>query len=237
MTLNFAHRGFSAKFPENTMLAFQKAMEAGCDGIELDVQLSKDGELVILHDEALKRTTGAVGYVWEYTLAELKKLDASGKYHRLYGKNKIPTLREYFELTKDSSVITNIELKTGVNPYPGIEKKVLELVDEYKLRKRVIVSSFHHESLIRFRKLAPDVSCGLLEGNNLVGIAEYAQKLGMEFLNLSYHLVNEACVREAKAYGLEINAWTVNKKEEIKRLKKLGIYGLIGNNPEDLKKN
>lgn len=236
MALIFAHRGFSDRYPENTMLSFQKAIEAGCDGIELDVQLSKDGEPVIIHDERLKRTTRAPGYVWEYTLAELKRLDASGKYHRLYGKNGIPTLREYFALTADRTVITNIELKTEVNTYPGIEKKVLELLDEYKLRNRVIVSSFHPDSLIRFRKLAPDVSCGLLEGDKTVGMAKYAKKLGMDFLNLRHELVSEACVREAEAYGIRINAWTVNKKEEIQRLKRLRVYGLIGNNPEAMKK-
>ena len=91
----FAHRGFSGKYPENTMLAFEKAVEAGADGIELDVHLSADGELVIIHDELVDRTTDGTGLVGSKTLAELKALDASAGFKGVYGKNEIPTLREY----------------------------------------------------------------------------------------------------------------------------------------------
>lgn len=125
MTLNFAHRGFSGQFPENTMLAFEKAVEAGADGIELDVQFSKDGELVIMHDETLNRTAGVDGVVKDYTLEQLKAMDVSGKWGDRYGSMEIPTLREYFTRFKNLPIITNIELKTGVFPYPGIEKERL----------------------------------------------------------------------------------------------------------------
>lgn len=155
MSLGFAHRGFSGKYPENTMLAFEKALEAGCDGIELDVQLSKDGVVMILHDESLKRTTGAGGYIWQYTKNELEKFE-------------IPTLREYFELVKQEAIITNIELKTGINPY--------------------------------------------------------------------YKIIAEDLLFEAAAYNLKINAWTVNNRADIERLSKLGIYGIIGNYPDVMRK-
>ena len=98
MTKNIAHRGYSGNYPENTMLAFQKALEAGVDGIEFDVHLSKDGRLVIIHDELLDRTTDATGLVQDRTLAELRQLDASAGFAGVYGKNQIPTLEEYFEL-------------------------------------------------------------------------------------------------------------------------------------------
>ena len=101
MTLNFAHRGFSGQFPENTMLAFEKAVEAGADGIELDVQFSKDGELVIMHDETLNRTAGVDGFVKDYTLEQLKAMDVSGKWGDRYGSMEIPTLREYFTRFKN----------------------------------------------------------------------------------------------------------------------------------------
>ena len=115
MTKNFAHRGYSGKYPENTLLAFEKALEAGCDGIELDVHLSSDGEVVIIHDELVDRTTDGTGLVGSHTLAQLKTLDASAGFRGVYGRNEIPTLREYFELVKEKDVGTNIELKTGVD--------------------------------------------------------------------------------------------------------------------------
>ena len=98
--LNFAHRGFSGKYPENTMLAFEKAVEAGADGIELDVHFSKDGELVVIHDERIDRTCDASGFVRDYTLKELQSFDASAGFKGIYGFNRIPTLREYFEFIK-----------------------------------------------------------------------------------------------------------------------------------------
>ena len=143
MIKNFAHRGFSGKYPENTMLAFEKAIEVGADGIELDVQLTKDGEIVIIHDETIDRTTDGKGYVIDYTYEELSKFEASYIYRGKVGFNKIPTLKEYFELVKDLDFITNIELKTGINEYLGIEEKVYQLIKEYKLEKKVIISSFN----------------------------------------------------------------------------------------------
>lgn len=101
MAKNFAHRGFSGKYPENTMLAFKKAIESGVDGIELDVQLTKDGEVVIIHDETIDRTTDGKGLVSSYTYEELSKFDASFIYRNQIEFNKIPTLREYFELIKN----------------------------------------------------------------------------------------------------------------------------------------
>ncbi len=232
MTWNFAHRGFSGKYPENTMLAFEKAIEAGCDGIELDVQISKDGELVIIHDERLKRTTGNSGFVWEYTLKELKAMDASGKFGDTFGKNEIPTLREYFELVKDKEIITNVELKTGRNPYPGIEKRALSMIDEYGLRKRIWVSSFNHYSVVRFKELAPEIPCGLLEESWIVGMFEYAKSLGADFVHPTRYIVTEEFVHEAADQRIGINTWTVNEIEDIKRFMEWELHGIIGNYPD-----
>lgn len=232
MALNLAHRGFSGKYPENTMLAFAKAIEAGCDGIELDVQISKDGELVIIHDEKLKRTTKQSGFVWEYTLAELKALDASGRFRGQFGKNEIPSLREYFELVKDKDIITNLELKNGKHPYPGIERQVLSMVDEYGLRNRLLVSSFNHYSALRFKELAPEVPCGLLEESWVVGMPEYAKRLGADFVHPTRHAVTEDFIREAAQCDIGINTWTVNEVKDIRYFMEQGIHGIIGNYPE-----
>ena len=111
----FAHRGFSGEYPENTMLAFRKAYETGCDGIELDVQLTKDGVPVIMHDETIDRTTDGKGNLRDYTYEQLCRFDCSGKFAGKYGFQQIPTLREYLEWVKDTGLITNIELKNSVS--------------------------------------------------------------------------------------------------------------------------
>lgn len=229
-TLNFSHRGYSAKYPENTMLAFRKAIEAGCDGIELDVQLSRDGVPVICHDETLDRTTGGTGLLSNYTLKELQQFCAGT------GDNgaicRIPTLREYFEMVAPTNVLTNVELKTGVLPYPGIEEKVLELIDEFGLRDRVIVSSFNHYSVQRFKELAPDVICGLLTESWIVNFADYTKKLGVECVHPVYFYLEQEHVEELKAAGIRINTWTVNDPKVIRNLLAMGVDGLIGNDPE-----
>ena len=164
MVKNFAHRGFSGMYPENTMLAFEKAVQTeGCDGIEMDVHLTKDGEVVIIHDEKLDRTcVNGTGFVRDYTYEELKKFDVSFKFAGQCDSQHVPALREYFELVKDTHIITNIELKTGIFEYPGIEKKVYDLIEEFGLKEKIIISSFNHFSIRRIKELCPDMECGLL---------------------------------------------------------------------------
>ena len=149
MSKIFAHRGFSGKYPENTMLAFKKAVEIGCDGIELDVHLTKDNVLVIIHDEDIKRTANGQGLVRDMTFEELRRFDYSAGFKGVYGFNEIPTLREYFELVKDTDIITNIELKTGIFEYPTIEQRVIDMIREFGLEKKIILSSFNHYSVLR----------------------------------------------------------------------------------------
>ena len=213
MTKNFAHRGFSGKYPENTMLAFEKAIEAGADGIENDVHLTKDGVLVIIHDERVDRTTNGVGWVKDFTYEELAKLDASYTFKE-YGFQHIPTLREYMELVKDKDIITNIELKTGVFEYEGIEKKVYDMIQEYGLKDKMIISSFNHFSILRMKAIDPTIKCGLLEESWLINAGAYAASTGVE------------------CYHLEINTWTVNEKEEIEEMFERGVDSVIGNYPD-----
>lgn len=196
MSKNFAHRGFSGNYPENTMLAFKKAVDVGVDGIELDVQLTKDGIPVIIHDETLDRTTNGQGYVVDFTYDELSKLDASYKFQSHTLINKIPTLDEYLNYIKDYKVVTNIELKTSINEYLGIEEKVLELIKKYNLEDRIIISSFNHYSILRFKKLAPNIKCGFLTESWLIDAGEYIKKNNIEcyhphFKNLTSEVIEE----------------------------------------------
>ncbi|MGM9568748.1 MAG: glycerophosphodiester phosphodiesterase [Phascolarctobacterium sp.] len=234
--LNFAHRGFSGKYPENTMLAFQKAWEAGADGIELDVQLSKDGQVVIIHDEKLDRTTNGTGNVRDYTLEELRKLDASYIYAGQMGINPIPTLEEYCAWVAGTDLVTNVELKTGVYPYAGIEEKVWALLQKYHLENKVIISSFNHFSILRMKELAPNLKYGLLEESWLLTPGAYVASAGVACYHPYHGSLTPETVAEVKSHNIEINTFTVNDEESVKRLRALGVESVIGNFPDMVKR-
>ena len=232
MTLNFAHRGFSGQYPENTMLAYEKAIAAGCDGIELDVQLTKDNELVLIHDEAVDRTTDGHGFIKDMTFEEVRALDASYIFRGQYGINRIPTLREYFELAAPAGILTNVELKTGVFPYEGLEERVLALIDEFHLRDKVVISSFKHPSVMHMKSLAPDMTYGFLEESHLMDPLGYTASYGVQAFHPEYHLVDAAFMERARALNLDVNVWTVNEEHEMRALADLGVNIMIGNHPD-----
>lgn len=235
--LNFAHRGFSGEYPENTMLAFKKAIEAGVDGIELDVHFSKDGELVIIHDEHIDRTCNGTGRVCDYTLAELKGFDASAGFVGKYGVNEIPTLREYFELVKPvEGLITNIELKTGILEYPGIEKAVNDMILEFDLADRIIISSFNHASVMRFKEINPQIKCGYLVVECPPDFGSFTKSKGIECIHPKHQTLTKEIAAEIIANSIEINPWTVNDEEDIRRLHSIGVNSIIGNYPDKAKK-
>lgn len=231
MSKIFAHRGYSGNYPENTLLAFKKAIECDIDGIELDVQLTKDGEVVIIHDETIDRTTNGTGYVADYNYDELKNFDASYKF-REYGFNKIPTLREYFELVKDLDITTNIELKTGINEYLGIEEKVWELIKEYNLEKKVLISSFNHFSVMRMKKIAPCLKYGFLSEDWIIDAGKYVYSHGIQCYHPRFNNLIPEVIEELKKYNLEINTWTVNDEKDMKYLYSKEIDVIITNYPE-----
>jgi glycerophosphoryl diester phosphodiesterase len=232
MVKNFAHRGYSGRYPENTLLAFQKALEEGVDGIENDVHLTKDGQLVVIHDERIDRTSNGIGFVKDMTLAELERYDYSFKFAGMYGPQKIPTLTEYFELVKDSPVVTNIELKTGIFEYPGIEEKVYALIDDYNLQDRILISSFNHYSVRRMKQIAPGLKCGLLTESWLYDAGAYVKSVGAECLHPIFCSMTPEYAAGVKAHGIEINTWTVNEPEDMRRLIAAGVDSLIGNWPD-----
>ncbi len=232
MTKFFGHRGYSGKYPENTLLAFEKAIEAGVDGIELDVQLSKDGYMPVIHDESVDRTTNGKGWVKDFSMDELKTLDASAAFTGKYGKVQIPTLDEVLALVKDYDIVTNIELKTGVFEYEGLEEKVAECVRKYNLCDKVIISSFNHFSVMRMRKAAPELKCGFLFESWLIDAGKYCNTHGIPCFHPNFRNLIPSVVAEAKQYGLEINTYTVNTLEDFNRLAALDVDVAIGNYPE-----
>lgn len=231
MSKIFAHRGYSGKYPENTMIAFKKALECGVDGIELDVQLTKDGEVVIIHDETIDRTTTGKGFVVDYTYEELERFDASFKFKDL-GFNKIPTLREYFQLVKDYDIVTNVELKTGINEYLGIEEKVWELIKEYNLEEKVIISSFNHFSVMRMKDIAPQLKYGFLSEDWIIDAGKYTHSYGVQCYHPRFNNLVPDVIKELKKCNLEINTWTVNLEEDMRYLYSNNIDVIITNYPE-----
>lgn len=235
MVKNFAHRGFSGKYPENTMLAFRRALETeGCDGIELDVHLSKDGELVVIHDERIDRTcVSGSGFVKDYTYEELKHFDVSYKFAGTCEPQHIPTLREYFELVAPTHLITNIEIKTSIFEYPGIEQKVYDLIEEFGLKDRIIISSFNHYTIKRMKAICPDIECGLLVGDWLIDAGSYVKQVGAECLHpIFVNVVSDEIRNEIKAHGVKLNVWTVNEEAHIRGMIERGVDSIIGNFPD-----
>ena len=234
---NYAHRGFSGEYPENTLLAFEKALEVGCEGIEFDVHFSKDGELVIIHDEAVDRTSDHKGLVRDYTYEELCQMNFAypAKYGDKYGFQRIPTLREYLELVRDQNILTNIELKTGIYPYPGIEKAVYDMLKAFHLEDRVIISSFNHHSVMRMKALDPEIPCGFLSETWILEPGQYVSSHHVEAYHPGFYMLNDEEATDLKAHGCQINTWTVNEVADIQNMIRLDVDGIISNYPDRVK--
>lgn len=230
----FAHRGFSGYYPENTMLAFQKvAEETVADGIELDIQLTKDGEIVIMHDEMLDRTTNGSGWLKDHTLEELKMLSVGVNVKSFFPRQTIPTLREYFTWLKTTKLITNIELKTSYFEYEGIEEKLIAMVKEFGLEDQIWYSSFNHYTVARIKKLMPEAKCGLLTDTWLMNIGEYAASQGAASVNArTYFCAKEGVAADLHAHNIALQAWTPNDAEMMQELVDAGVDVLITNYPD-----
>lgn len=234
--VNYAHRGFSAEYPENTMIAFEKAIEAGCEGIELDVHFTKDRKIVIIHDENIKRTGNKEGLVKDMTYDELSQVDFSYKFKDKTGFCRIPLLTEYLDLVKDKNIITNIELKTGVYEYRGIEEEVYDLLEKYNLKDKVIISSFNHNSVMRMKAIDPEIKCGFLSETWIINTGKYVRENHVEAYHPMFLMLTEEELADLKAHGCEINTWTVNEKEDILRMIDIEVDGIITNHPDRVRK-
>ncbi|MEY8763254.1 MULTISPECIES: glycerophosphodiester phosphodiesterase [Clostridium] len=228
-TLNIAHRGFSGMYPENTMEAFKKAVEIGSDGIETDLHITKDGVIVICHDETIDRTTDGSGFIKDYTYRELTEFNAG------HGE-KIPSLDELMDYMKDKNLLLNLELKNDVIPYENLERSTIDKIYEYGLKKNVIVSSFNHNSMQKVKKYDSSIKTGLLYGSPIHNPGEYAKRIGADALHPLFSLVmDKATINDIKRNGILINVYTVNEKSYMKKLIDLGVDGIITNYPNLLK--
>jgi len=228
-----AHRGASFCLPENTLEAFSLAVEQGADGVELDVQLSKDGEIVVAHDERLERVSNGTGYVNDLTLKELKSLDF-GKLFPGGKAYRIPLLSEVFSLLKPSNLTVNIELKTTERLYPELPQKLIALAEEYAMSERIIYSSFNHYSLKQIKTLDPKAKIGMLYDFGIVDPWVYANYLGAEAIHPHYYIIAALpeTVEHCHEHGVMVNVWTVDDPQTVKLMLKCGVDGIITNKPD-----
>lgn len=227
----YAHRGASGDAPENTMEAFELAAHQGADGIELDVHLSRDGEIVVIHDETIDRVTGAWGTVGSMSLAELKRY-AYNRTHPQFAHAAIPTLREVFEWARPLGMAVNVELKTSPIAYEKLEEKCIELAAKMGMEKLVCYSSFNHRSLLTVKTLDASLPCGLLYEAVMVRPWEYAAALGMDAIHPQFwQLMEPGVVEDTHAAGLAVNPWTVNREVELSRVFDTGVDMVITNFP------
>ena len=234
--LNFGHRGASALAPENTLTSFQKAREAGADGVELDVMLSADGEVVVRHDYELDRTTSGRGRVRDRTLAELKALDAGAWFGAQFAGERIPTLREVCAWA-DQDMLLNIELKTTDVGRSGLESRVVALMREFRLERRSLLSSFNPFSLLRLKRMAPELHTGLLYAADLPILLRRAWLRPVaqpDALHPHFRMVDDAYMRWAKGKGYRVNVWTPDEISDLQRLAGLRVNGIITNRPDRL---
>jgi glycerophosphoryl diester phosphodiesterase len=215
------------------MLSFAKAVEVGCDGIELDVHLSKDGQLVVIHDETLDRTTNAKGFVRDYTLEELSQMHAGSVFCDTYGFVGIPSFEQYCQWASDLPIITNVEIKTNLFYYTGIEEKLIAMVHRYHLEEKVIFSSFNHPTVMRALQLDSKIPCGLLVGRAGMGnIGYYAQTLGMSYYHPDFNSLTDEIVQECKDHGIGLNVWTIDDMKSLEQVTEWGVDGVITDFPD-----
>ena len=213
------HRGCAGLEPENTIRAFKKALDLGVDLIEFDVRMTRDKKLVVIHDEKLDRTTNGCGFVSDFDFEEIRGFDA--------GKGeKIPSFEEAINFLKNEKPTIVIEIKE-----PETTEKVLKIVKKENLENKIIIVSFWFDALRKIKEIAPEVKTGALFRKKVKDMISLIREIRADGLGLEYHSVDEKIVKECHRNKIEINAWTVNEFEDIRKMIKLGVDIISSNYP------
>lgn len=231
--LVIAHRGGSSWAPENTIAAFAKSLDAHADGVELDIHRCKSGELIVIHDETLERTTNGKGYVKDKTLDELKKLTAGRWFGEEYAGEKLPVLDEVLKLV-NGKMIVNIEIKNSPIEYPGIEDDLAKVLQDYKYPDKILISSFDHELIRRIHNKMPQYQVAFLDAGIIADVGEYAEKLGAKAWNAGFSELRADAVERAHKSGLAVNVWTVDGRKKWDQAMDMKVDGIVTDDPAGL---
>lgn len=231
----FAHRGASGTRPENTLPSFAEAIRAGAEGIELDVQLTKDDEIVVMHDEQVNRTTNGKGAIKDKTLKEIKALNAGSWFDDKYDSTKVPTLKEVVDLfiARNYRGIVEIELKTSVEEYPGIEEKVSNLMTSQEWPFTYWYCSMNVDTLERIHKLEPKTRIDLVMVDS-----EEAPTMALDrsYIKGIHPRIDWALDHDAEVpnYPIDVRPWTVNDEETLAKVMELRLAGVFTDYPEKM---
>lgn len=222
--LKIGHRGAKGHQPENTLISFQKAIDLKVDGIELDVHLSSDGEIIVIHDDTIDRTSNGKGFVNKLSLPELRA-------SRIENEHEIPTLTEVFDLINQQCLI-NIEIKGK-----GMIKPVVELIESYVENKnwkydQFIVSSFDWIALLDIHLLNPEIPLGVLTEYDLELAFAFAKFIDAKSVHAHYHLLSKKMTVQMQEEGFQVFAWTVNEPKDIQKIKSFNVNGIISDFPD-----
>lgn len=230
--LIFAHRGFRAAAPENTMAAFEAALKLPIDGVEFDVQMTGDQKLVVIHDETLDRTTNGFGYIKDHTYSEIQKYDAGSWFSKEFAGQKVPLLDDVLALLSKYDVLVHIELKTGFVPYKGIEELMVRLVDKYKMKERVIVSSFNPSSIKNVKLINPSYKTALLQEEVLSNTIDFVKELKAEAVHVNYENIDAADVERFHESDIPVRCYTVNDQADMEKIISAKVDGVFTDKPD-----
>lgn len=226
-TMVTAHRGDQATAPENTLAAFQAAIDSGADFIELDVTETKDGVLVILHDDSLQRTASLDKNIWEVTYAETQELDVGSWYSEKFAGERIPTLEEVIQLCRDK-IKLNIEMKVTGNESEQFEEKLVDMIVQENFQEQCIVTSFNYETVKEVKKLEPSIQTGPILSGEGWNLADYRD---MDLFSIHEQILTKELVEEAHSMGMPVHVWTVNDEKDIRHFQEMGVDNIITNYP------
>lgn len=233
----YAHRGARGYAPENTMTAFGMAIDCHADGIELDVQLTKDHQLVICHDHTISRTSNGSGWIKDFTLGELKTFDFGSWFSPNFAGESIPTFEEFFRWYITTPLRLNIEIKNGPVVYDGIETLLVNTIkkmvpEKFSLYDRIIISSFYHPSLIKIKELDHHFKTGILFSDRPVNVLQLIQQTNADYLHPNWHYLERNWIEVAHDADIGVNCYTINTQEEFDFACATFIDGIFSDYPD-----
>lgn len=234
------HRGAMGHAPENTMASFRKGLDLGADWVECDVQLSKDGKVMVFHDPTLNRTSNGTGPLRNRTASQLRSLDAGAWFSPEFKGQRIPTLNELLRWAKPCKTRSGlplgllVEIKNKPVSYPGIERKVAQAIQSAGMAERVVVISFDHAAVKKIKRIAPRLWTGMLYHKPLKDPVARARALKANVVSPAMQLATKSLALRARGAGLTLSVWTVNEEKDMKKMISCGVDAITTNLPDRL---